>query len=804
MDVTVDQVIDNIWNSKTDDEFLDVTLTLLKLIQNVLFNPDKPKFKKIKRNTTFFHANPGVEGFLAICGFQVRENWMVFMDTEIAFMKINTGKHKLLSYRKKVDSLKAYEVPENSLRYSSIMLGKGKFASVFQGSWENCSVAIKALHPHCSDQAVVDFSREAEILRSLKHNNIVILYAVCLQNINKRHAHVLELMGGAILDMLRTDPDLTTERLIAKALEVAAGLDHIHSKNILHCDIAARNILLSVQGVVKISDFGLARYADTPDCNLAGRTTVFPIRWTAPEVFTENILTKSSDVWSYGILCYEFITRGKTPYGTFQNRQIKRSVSTGYRLPKSEDCPQDFYTLMSKCWNSEPKNRPSFQAIYQDLINMKLGFAQKQKFSVSFDSADDTTPIRRTGRRSSMRASFRKLVKSVSIKRASIMTPEFEESLPVYTNLVQNSKEKVVFRCKKEAQTSEILKKVLLKLGLPGNHTYRYALVEVFDPRSGLARSQPALNASAESSTPYVKLRSLSEQPLLLKDLWQHKQHTRYLLCTRGSILRVLDLCRLVRDKISVEPQPYETRGYLLQSTGIVSGRISIMWTKVWVTLDGVSLALFEDEECEEVWDNVLTVKKAEVSEARHDAFLVTDTSSTQHTFQAEDRDDSHRWVEAINAAVLAGAPDSEKLAESRSLHSSKVLIITGGGGSSVNYGHKHVTLFKDELVFYHNGERISGALEHLSDIQPSDPPCSGNLMCKGIRLIFRGKSSGKAPSLEYSIYPTSHVDFSSWTTALQKVAKLLSLTDVIKNLDINELKSVAPLSGIWGCHDNK
>ena len=123
---------------------------------------------------------------------------MIFMDTEVAFLKIDTGKRQLLSYRKKVDSLKAYEVsvvvvwyhssthfsmvsieqkfdnslnefllqvPENSLRYTNIMLGKGKFASVFQGSWENCPVAIKALHPYCSDQAVKDFRREAEILR---------------------------------------------------------------------------------------------------------------------------------------------------------------------------------------------------------------------------------------------------------------------------------------------------------------------------------------------------------------------------------------------------------------------------------------------------------------------------------------------------------------------------------------------------------------------------------------------------------------------------------------------------------------
>ena len=58
----------------------------------------------------FFFTNPGVEQFLGVCGFEVRDNWMIFMDTEVAFLKIDTGKRQLLSYRKKVDSLKAYEV----------------------------------------------------------------------------------------------------------------------------------------------------------------------------------------------------------------------------------------------------------------------------------------------------------------------------------------------------------------------------------------------------------------------------------------------------------------------------------------------------------------------------------------------------------------------------------------------------------------------------------------------------------------------------------------------------------------------
>ena len=113
----------------------------------------------------FFFNNPGVENFLSLCGFEVRDNWMVFLDTDVGFQKIDIGKRCLLSYRKKFNSLKAFEVPENSLKYSAIMLGMGKFASVYQGTWENCPVALKALHPHCAEQAVLEFQREAEILR---------------------------------------------------------------------------------------------------------------------------------------------------------------------------------------------------------------------------------------------------------------------------------------------------------------------------------------------------------------------------------------------------------------------------------------------------------------------------------------------------------------------------------------------------------------------------------------------------------------------------------------------------------------
>ena len=94
-------------------------------------------------------------------------------------------------------------------------------------------------------------------------------------------------------------------------------------------------------------------------------------------------------------------------------------------------------------------------------------------------------------------------------------------------------------------------------------------MVEVFDALSSMRRSQPALNTSPELCTPYVKLKGLLDQPLLGRASWADKENTRYMICTRGSILRVLELCKQIRDGVLIGQQPYQTRGYLLQSTGL-------------------------------------------------------------------------------------------------------------------------------------------------------------------------------------------------------------------------------------------
>ena len=80
---------------------------------------------------------------------------------------------------------------------------------------------------------------------------------------------------------------------------------------------------------MKISDFGLSRTAGTEECNLVGkeRQLQFPIRWTAPEVFSKLYVDKKTDVWSFGILFYEFVTAGSVPYAALSNAEVRKQVS---------------------------------------------------------------------------------------------------------------------------------------------------------------------------------------------------------------------------------------------------------------------------------------------------------------------------------------------------------------------------------------------------------------------------------------------------------------------------------------------
>uniref|UniRef100_A0A8B9KU33 Tyrosine-protein kinase n=1 Tax=Astyanax mexicanus TaxID=7994 RepID=A0A8B9KU33_ASTMX len=251
-------------------------------------------------------------------------------------------------------------------------IGRGNFGEVFSGRLrsDNTPVAVKACRENLPPEQKNKFLMEARILKQYDHPNIVQLIGVCTQ---KQPIYIImELVqGGDFLSFLRTEGhNLRPNMLIKMAENVASGMEYLESKKCIHRDLAARNCLVGEKSVVKISDFGMSRQEQDGVYSATGGMRQIPVKWTAPEALNYGRYTSESDVWSFGVLLWETFSRGITPYTSMSNQQTRDEVERGYRMPAPTGCPDDIYALMCRCWQYDPRHRPSFQKIRADLQSL--------------------------------------------------------------------------------------------------------------------------------------------------------------------------------------------------------------------------------------------------------------------------------------------------------------------------------------------------------------------------------------------------------------------------------------------------
>lgn len=201
------------------------------------------------------------------------------------------------------------------------LLAHGGMASVYEALdlQLHRQVAIKVLAAHLSDDPNFreKFLTEARVAASLNHPNLVNIYDQGQQG--DVTYLVLELVTGTtlrhVLDDFKTiDPERTVELLEA----VLEGLDSAHRAGIIHRDIKPENILLSNEGKIKLSDFGLAR---TIDNRTEAKDVLGTVGYMAPELVTGGLATKATDIYACGIMLYEMLT-GQRPYQGEQSMQV--------------------------------------------------------------------------------------------------------------------------------------------------------------------------------------------------------------------------------------------------------------------------------------------------------------------------------------------------------------------------------------------------------------------------------------------------------------------------------------------------
>ncbi|KAL1454094.1 hypothetical protein WDU94_010380 [Cyamophila willieti] len=244
------------------------------------------------------------------------------------------------------------------------------------------TVAVKMIKDDHSDADMIDLVSEMEVMKRIgKHINIINLLGICTRG-GPLYVLVEYAAHNNLLVFLRKhrpsheysnvgqDDKLIEKDLLSYAHQVATGMEYLHSRNCIHRDLAARNVLVSDNYVMKIGDFGLARNIRSGDYYRKTSDAKVPVKWMSPEALFDKIYTYQSDVWSFGILLWEIMTFGETPYPGIPMQSLCPLLRTGYRMLKPANCKEEVYEIMSDCWRSAPTERPQFGQLISKLHNI--------------------------------------------------------------------------------------------------------------------------------------------------------------------------------------------------------------------------------------------------------------------------------------------------------------------------------------------------------------------------------------------------------------------------------------------------
>ena len=359
---------------------------------------------------------------------KLSKNWMELgcnYEVNKTYVQVATPLSKI---KEAVENFPQYT--KDSIKYIR-QLGQGNFGVVFYAKAEGLvkdeketEVAVKTLKEETCKEALDDFVREAKLMFSFNHPNIVKIFGVCVDEMP--FYLIFEYMDKGDLNQFlrasasslqrrlmnpfdghprsRTEstlsdepPSLNTEQLTDICKQIATGMNYLASNNHVHRDLACRNCLVKSCDwaqtgsglIIKIGDFGMSHNLYSSDYYRVRGQAVLPVRWMSPEAVIYGKFSTDSDVWSFGVVMWEVFSFAIQPYYGTSNEEVTEAIRRHKILAKPTDCPTRMYDIMKMCWTVEPHLRPTFEELCNLLDKCRLSSSSSTNCSDSPDRFDD-------------------------------------------------------------------------------------------------------------------------------------------------------------------------------------------------------------------------------------------------------------------------------------------------------------------------------------------------------------------------------------------------------------------------------